>query len=72
MPMRQLLSLARLRFVEQRSYSEIAASLGVARSTVQAAVARFGQAGLSWPLPPDLDEDALYAKLYPTKPAAPS
>jgi transposase-like protein len=53
MPMRQLLSLARLRFGEQRSYSEIAASLGVARSTVQAAVARFGQAGLSWPLPPD-------------------
>ena len=70
MPMRQLLSLARLRFGEQRSYSEIAASLGVARSTVQAAVARFGQAGLSWPLPPDLDEDALYAKLYPTQPAA--
>lgn len=70
MPMRQLMSLARLRFAERCSYSEIAASLGMARSTVQAAVARFEQAGLTWPLPPDLDEDALYAKLYPTQPAA--
>jgi transposase len=70
MPMRQLLSLARLRFAERCSYSEIAASLGMARSTVQSAVARFTQAGLSWPLPADLDEDVLYAKLYPTQPAA--
>ncbi|MBK6436864.1 MAG: helix-turn-helix domain-containing protein [Rhodanobacteraceae bacterium] len=45
MPMRQLMNLARLRFAEQRSYSEIAASLGMARSTVQSAVERFVQAG---------------------------
>lgn len=32
MPMRQLLSLARLRFAERCSYSEIASSLGMARS----------------------------------------
>jgi len=70
MPMRQLLSLARLRFGERCSYSQIAASLGMARSTVQSAVARFAQAGLSWPLPPDVDEDVLYSKLYPTQPAA--
>jgi len=70
MLMRQLLSLARLRFAERCSYSEISASLGMARSTVQSAVARFAQAGLSWPLPSDLDEDALYAKLYPTQATA--
>ena len=68
--MRQLMSLARLRFGERRSHSEIAASLGISRSTVQAAVARFDQAKLSWPLPPELDEDALYAKLYPTQASA--
>ena len=68
--MRQLMSLARLRFGERRSYSEIAASLGISRSTVQAAVARFDQAGLSWPLPSDLDESVLYARLYPSQPAA--
>ena len=66
MPMRQLMNLARLRFAEQRSYSEIAASLGMARSTVQSAVERFVQAGLTWPLPAELDEDALYVRLYPT------
>lgn len=69
LPMRQLSNVARLRFAEGRSYSEIAGSLGVARSTVQAAVARFTQAGLAWPLPEDLDEDALYARLYPLPPA---
>lgn len=68
--MRQLLNLARLRFAEQRSYSEIAASLGMARSTVQSAVERFAQAGLTWPLPAELDEDSLYARLYPTAPLA--
>lgn len=66
--MRQLTRLARLRFAEGRSYTEIAASLGLARSTVQAAVERFGQAGLGWPLPAELDEDGLYARLYPGLP----
>jgi len=66
--MRQLSSVARLRFAEGRSYSEIAGSIGIARSTVQAAVARFTQAGLAWPLPEELDEDALYARLYPLPP----
>lgn len=66
--MRQLMALARLRFAEGRSYSEIVSSLGLARSTVQAAVSRFQQAGLTWPLPAELDEDALYALLYPTAP----
>lgn len=45
--MKQLLELARLRFELQRSYTEIAGSLGVARSTVQEAVKRFGSAGWS-------------------------
>jgi transposase len=63
--MKQLLELARLRFGLARSYSEVAGSLGVARSTVQEVVRRFRSAGLSWPLPPELDEDALYARLYP-------
>lgn len=63
--MKRLMEVARLKFGLERSYSEIASSLGVARSTVQEAVRRFKQAGLGWPLPPELDEDALYARLYP-------
>ena len=62
--MKRLLELARLKFGLGRSYAEIAGSLGVARSTVQEAVKRFGAAGLTWPLPAELDEDALYARLY--------
>lgn len=65
--MNQLKELARLRFELKRSHSEIAASLQIARSTVQEAVKRFEVAGLSWPLPPVLDDDALYILLYPVK-----
>ncbi|WP_415207462.1 helix-turn-helix domain-containing protein [Rudaea sp.] len=43
--MKQLLELARLRFELRRSYSEIAGSLGVARSTVQEAVRCFRSGG---------------------------
>lgn len=63
--MKQLKELARLKFALGRSYSEIAGSLGVARSSVQSALQRFAQAGLSWPLDPSLDDSALFALLYP-------
>ena len=63
--MKQLKELARLKFGLGRSYSEIAGSLGVARSSVQAALKRFAIAGLSWPLDESWDDAALYAKLYP-------
>lgn len=62
--MKQLKELARLKFGLGRSYREIASSLQIALSTVQEAVKRFQAAGLSWPLAPELDDDALYAKLY--------
>ena len=63
--MKQLKELARLKFGLGRSYSEIAGSLGIARSSVQAALKRFAVAGLSWPLDACWDDAALYAKLYP-------
>ena len=63
--MKQLKELVRLKFGLGRSYSEIAGSLGIVRSSVQAALKRFAVAGLSWPLTDDWDDAALYAKLYP-------
>jgi transposase len=65
--MKQLKEVARLRFGLKRSHSEIAVSLGIARSTVQEVVKRFQDAGLTWPLAPEFDDDSLYARLYPAK-----
>ena len=64
--MRKIKEIARLRFAAGRTYTEIAAAVRVARSTVQTAVSRLVSAGLSWPL--EGDEEALEARLYPTKP----
>mgnify|MGYP000857571315 CR=1 FL=1 len=62
--MRKLKEIARLRHEAGRSYSEIAAAAGVARSTVQMALVRLAKAGLGWPWPEDVDEAALEASLY--------
>ena len=58
--LRQMLRLAR----DGASSREIARVLGVARSTVQENLTRAADVGLSWPLPGDLTDDALEAKLF--------
>ena len=55
--LRQMLRLAR----DGASSREIARVLGVARSTVQENLKRAADAGLSWPLPGELTDDALEA-----------
>ena len=44
----------------------IAAATGVSAGTVSHVLERASAAGLSWPLPKGLDDDALREKLYPT------
>ncbi|AMY72315.1 transposase (plasmid) [Frigidibacter mobilis] len=44
------------------SSREIALTLGVARSTVQDNLKRAAAAGLSWPLPGELTDDAIDTK----------
>lgn len=58
--LRQLLRLAR----DGASAREIAETLGVARSTIQDNLKRAAAAGLSWPLPGELSDDALEGKLF--------
>ncbi len=58
--LRQMLRLAR----DGVSVREIGAMLGLARSTVHENLARAAQAGLSWPLPADLTDDALEQRLF--------
>jgi len=66
---RPILELLRLDTEQHRSVRQIAASLGVARSTVADYHRRFRESGLPWPLPADLDEVALEARLFPSGPA---
>lgn len=62
--MRRIREVLRLH-AERRSLGEIALSLNIGKSTVREYVERGRAAGLSWPLPSELDDAALEAELYP-------
>ena len=66
--MRKLREIARLRFEAGRTLVEIANAVGVARSSVQLTLQRLSTAGLSWPWPDGVDEQALDAQLFPYRP----
>ena len=55
-----------------RSARQIGPSVGVSRSTVADYLRRAEVAGLSWPLPEGLDEEALERRLFPPQPPAQS
>ena len=57
--MRQLREVLRLYFESHLAPRQIAAICKVAKSTVQRYLERLKAAGLSWPLPADLDDVAL-------------
>jgi transposase len=66
--MRKVRELLRLKFGLGLSDRKIATSLGIARSTVSEGLKRAAAAGITWPLPDELDDAALEAQLYPPKP----
>ena len=66
--MRKIRELLRLKYELGRSHREIAASLGIANSTVSDYVRRASAAGFSWPLPEGLDDAALETALFPAPP----
>ncbi|WP_281431657.1 HTH domain-containing protein [Methylocystis sp. H62] len=61
--MRQLRQMLRLAH-DAVSAREIGRRLGVARSTIQDKLKRAAATGLSWPLPEDLNDDALEKRLF--------
>jgi transposase len=61
--MRQMRYLLRLRH-DGASAREIGRLLGVARSTIQDSLKRSAAAGLKWPLPDDVTDDALERQLF--------
>ena len=63
LPVRKIREVLRLKaagFSDRR----IAAAIGSARSTVQECLRRTREAGMAWPLPAELDEEALQTRLY--------
>lgn len=62
--MRNIRQILRLALAEGHSRSRIALATGVPRTTVTDCLARARAAGLTWPLPADLDDGALEARLY--------
>ncbi len=67
--MRQVREVLRQKWGMGRTLRQIARSCGVSRDTVTEYVRRAEAAGLSWPLPADLDDAALDARLFPGNPA---
>ena len=65
LPMRQIREILRLKHDQQLSHRAIASACRVGLGTVADYLGRAKQAGLEWPLPADLDEAALEARLFP-------
>jgi transposase len=61
--MRQITEVLRLT-AQGLSYRQIAQSVGISASTVQSYLERAQRAGLHWPLPDDVDDAALEARLF--------
>lgn len=61
--MRKIREMLGLKFEAGLTERQIAASVGVVRSTVQECLRRARQAQISWPLPPALDEAVLEGRL---------
>ena len=64
--MRRIRDLLRLKYAQGLSDRAVARSLGLGKGTVGNYLARARQAGLSWPLLPELDDDSLELLLFPS------
>jgi transposase len=62
--MRKATEILRLRWEQQLRVRQVAQSLAISHSTVIDTIRRAEAAGLSWPLPAALDDEALKALLY--------
>jgi len=70
--MRKIREILRLRWGCGLSARQIARSLKIARSSVAEYLRRATAAGLSWPLPEELDETAIELLLFPPLPLIPA
>jgi transposase len=62
--MRQVREILRLKFAQHLAHRAIARACGVGLGTVSEYCRRAQRAGLTWPLPPELDDGQLEARLF--------
>ena len=67
--MRRIRDVLRLSQASRLSRRAVARSLGLSRDAVADYLLRAASAGLSWPLPDDMDDQALERRLYPVEPS---
>lgn len=65
--MRTIKAVLRLKFESKLSLPQIASSLKIGLGTVSLHLKRATAAGLSWPLPEDMDDQALALALFPNQ-----
>lgn len=70
--MRKVRDILRLAWGQGLSHRQVGRSLDIPFTTVADHVRRAREAGLSWPLPEDLDDTALEARLFKKEPAPPT
>ena len=70
--MRKIKEVLRLKWGNEVSNRKIATSCGIGRPTVAEYLRRAEEAGLSWPLPADLDDARLERLLFPPPPDLPA
>ena len=64
LPMRQVREVLRLKHVCGQSGHRIATAVGISRYTVAEYLRRAAVVGITWPVPPELDDAALERKLF--------
>ena len=70
LPMRQIREVLRLTFEAKLNERQIAKICSVGKGTVRRYLQRVAAAGLSWPLPADLDDATLEHRIFPPPPPA--
>jgi len=65
--MKQITDVLRLKFEVGLSHEKIARALGLSKGAVAKYASLAEAQGISWPLPPEMDEAALEARLYPPR-----
>ena len=62
--MRQVFEAVRLAYDQGLSQREIARALGLSHSTVNDYLRRYRGTGLQWPIPPELNDEVVEARLF--------